>query len=1031
MIETFKILKGIDLADEDKVVHPLQEMADRVLVIGSGSREHALAWKLAASPRVKHVFVAPGNAGTASLGKISNSAVLVSNHSILAQFCKDHNIGMVVVGPEAPLAAGLVDDLTSAGVRCFGPTAKAAQLESSKSFAKEFMDRHGIPTARWKAFTNPHEACSFITGADFPALVVKANGLTTGKGLRIAEDKDGACRAVQSLMQDKKLGCAAETFLVEECLEGEELACLCFSDGITAALMPPVQDHERCSDGDTGGMGAYCPVPQVSKALLENIHGRILQQTIDGMRQEGSSYLGVLYAGLILTKDGPKVLKLKCCFGEPVCQVILPLLKSDFFEVICATVERRLCNCMPVWLENRAAVAVVMRNDKHPDDNVRGQEITGIFQAEELGLLVFHGKTAMKDGKLVTNGRRVLTVTAVKNDLTSAVDEVGKGAAAIQYPGVIYRKDIGYRAAACLKQPRCLEYQTSCEDPAITDITTHTCKPLPPAGCREAHGRASAFFDLKAAGYMDPILVSATNSVRDQLKIAQLCGKHDTVGQDLVAICVNDILARGAEPLFFLDYFTYGRLDVGVAEAVVAGIAEACKIAGCALLGGETAEIPGMYSPGEYDLVGFAVGAVELGHMLPQLEKIRDGDVVIGIASSGLHSKGFNTVRKILEKSSWTYSSPAPSSEGHHTWGELLLTPTKVYSKTLLAVLRSGHVKAYAHITGGGLLENIPRVLPESLAVSLDARHWKIPEFFSWLQKEGALSEEEMAQTFNCGIGAILIVEKKMAEQVLRIVQKHEEAWFIGMVVPQQKGSRPVEICNLLKALQANGSQAANKATDSDNYQSDRAQDSKARVAVLTSSGTGRDLKALITSTKEPGSRAQVSLVVSNEFDVQELQMAARAGVPSRVIDHKLYGSHSEFESTIHTILEDFSIDFICLVGFKRILSSSFIQKWKGKILNVHPSLLPSFRGRNTHQQVLQAGVRLTGCTVHFLLDEGSSEAILVQEAVSVEAGDTVETLAERVKGAEQRALPRALHLVAGRTVHLGKNDKIIWKGGS
>ncbi|XP_029459112.1 trifunctional purine biosynthetic protein adenosine-3-like [Rhinatrema bivittatum] len=1006
-------------------------MADRVLVIGSGGREHALAWKLAASPRVKHVFVAPGNAGTASLGKISNSAVLVSNHTILTQFCKDHNIGMVVVGPEAPLAAGLVDDLTSAGVRCFGPTAKASQLEASKSFAKDFMDRHGIPTAQWKAFSNPHEACSFITCADFPALVVKANGLTAGKGQSVAEDKDGACRAVQILMQDKKVGCAAQTFLVEERLEGEELACLCFSDGITAALMPPVQDHEPCLEGCLGGIGAYCPVPQVPKALLEKIHSSILQQAIDGMRQEGSPYVGVLYAGLMLTKDGPKVLKFKCCFGEPACQVILPLLKNDFYDVICAIVDCRLCSCMPVWLENRAAIAVVMMSGKHPEGNTKGQEITGISQAEELGLLVFRGRTALKDGKVVTYGGRVLTVTAINNDLTSALEEANKGIAAIHYPGAMFRKDIGYRAAACLKQSRCLQYKISSEDRAVSNIITPTLKPLLPAGCHAKLGRPVSLFDLKAAGYRDPILVSTMNNVREQLKIAQMCGKHDTIGQDLVAMCVNDILAQGAEPLFFLDYFACGKLDVDVSEAVVAGIAEACKVAECALLGGETAEMPGMYSTGEYDLSGFAVGMVERGHVLPQLERIRDGDMVIGIASSGLHSNGFSLVRKILEKSSLTYSFPDPSSGGHQTLDELLLTPAKIYSKALLAVLRSGHVKAYAHISRGGLLENIPRALPESLAVTLDAHSWKIPGVFSWLQNEGALSEEEMAWTFNCGIGAILVVEKEAAEQVLRAVQRQEEAWLIGTVVPRQKGSPSVEICNLLNVLQANGSQAVRKAAATDNHLPDRTQESRVRVAVLTSSGTGRNLEALIVSTREPGSCAQVALVISNELRAQELQRAARAGVPSRVIDHKLYGSRSEFESTIHKILEDFSIELICLVGFKRILSSFFLQKWKGKILNVHPSLLPSFRGRNTHQQVLQAGVRLTGCTVQFLLAEASSEAILVQEAVPVEVGDTEEALAERVREAEQRALPRAVHLVASRAVHLGKKDTVFWNGGS
>ncbi|XP_010209886.1 PREDICTED: trifunctional purine biosynthetic protein adenosine-3-like, partial [Tinamus guttatus] len=241
-------------------------MTDRVLVIGSGGREHALAWKLAQSPHVNHVYVAPGNAGTADNGKISNSAVSISNHAALAQFCKDQEIRLVVVGPEVPLAAGIVDDLTAAGVRCFGPTAKAAQLESSKSFTKAFLDRHGIPTARWKSFTDPKAACTFINSANFPALVVKASGLAAGKGVIVASNKEEACKAVAEIMQDKTFGMAGETVVVEELLEGEEVSCLCFTDGITVAPMPPAQDHKRLMDGDegpnTGGMGAYSPAPQ-------------------------------------------------------------------------------------------------------------------------------------------------------------------------------------------------------------------------------------------------------------------------------------------------------------------------------------------------------------------------------------------------------------------------------------------------------------------------------------------------------------------------------------------------------------------------------------------------------------------------------------------------------------------------------------------------------------------------------------------------------------------------------------------------
>ncbi|NXY62421.1 PUR2 protein, partial [Callaeas wilsoni] len=226
-------------------------MAERVLVIGSGGREHALAWKLAQSPHVKHVFVAPGNAGTADGGKISNSAVPVSDHAAVARFCRYQDIRLVVVGPEVPLAAGIVDDLTAAGIRCFGPTSKAAQLESSKNFSKAFLDRHDIPTAN----------------ATFPALVVKASGLAAGKGVIVASTKEEACKAVTEIMQDKSFGTAGETVVVEELLEGEEISCLCFSDGVTIAPMPPAQDHKRLMDGDegpnTGGMGAYSPAPQV------------------------------------------------------------------------------------------------------------------------------------------------------------------------------------------------------------------------------------------------------------------------------------------------------------------------------------------------------------------------------------------------------------------------------------------------------------------------------------------------------------------------------------------------------------------------------------------------------------------------------------------------------------------------------------------------------------------------------------------------------------------------------------------------
>uniref|UniRef100_F6UW37 Trifunctional purine biosynthetic protein adenosine-3 n=1 Tax=Equus caballus TaxID=9796 RepID=F6UW37_HORSE len=1014
-------------------------MAARVLVIGNGGREHTLAWKLAQSSHVKKVLVAPGNAGTACSEKISNTAVSISDHAALAQFCKDEKIEFVVVGPEAPLAAGIVGNLTSAGVRCFGPTAEAAQLESSKRFAKEFMDRHGIPTAQWRAFTKPEEACSFIMSADFPALVVKASGLAAGKGVIVAESKEEACRAVQEIMQDKAFGAAGETIVVEELLEGEEVSCLCFTDGRTVAPMPPAQDHKRLLEGDrgpnTGGMGAYCPAPQVSKDLLLKIKNIILQKTVEGMQQEGMPYTGVLYAGIMLTKDGPKVLEFNCRFGDPECQVILPLLKSDLYEVIQSTLDGLLCTSPPVWLENHTAVTVVMASKGYPGDYTKGVEITGFPEAQALGLEVFQAGTALKDGRVVTNGGRVLSVTAIRENLISALEEAKKGLAAIKFEGAIYRKDIGFRAIAFLQQPRFsfiylfrgLTYKESGVDIAAGNMLVQKIKPLAKAtsrpGCDVDLGGFAGLFDLKAAGFKDPLLACGTDGVGTKLKIAQQCNKHDTIGQDLVAMCVNDILAQGAEPLFFLDYFSCGKLDLHTTEAVVAGIAEACGKAGCALLGGETAEMPDMYPPGEYDLAGFAVGAMERDQKLPHLERIAEGDVVIGIASSGLHSNGFSLVRKIVAKSSLQYSSPAPDGCGEQTLGDLLLTPTRIYSHSLLPVLRSGHVKAFAHITGGGLLENIPRVLPQKFGVDLDAQTWRIPRIFSWLQQEGHLSEEEMARTFNCGIGAALIVSKDVTKQVLRDIQQHkEEAWVIGSVVACSEGSPRVKVKHLIETMQINVSMLANGALK--NHFS--VQPKKARVAVLIS-GTGSNLQALIDSTREPSSSAHIVVVISNKAAVAGLDKAERAGIPTRVINHKLYKSRVEFDTAIDQVLEEFSTSIVCLAGFMRILSGPFVRKWNGKMLNIHPSLLPSFKGSNAHEQVLDAGVTVTGCTVHFVAEDVDAGQIILQEAVPVKRGDTVATLSERVKLAEHKIFPAALQLVASGTIQLGENGKICW----
>ena len=309
---------------------------------------------------------------------------------------------------------------------------------------------------------------------------------------------------------------------------------------------------------------------------------------------------------------------------------------------------------------------------------------------------------------------------------------------------------------------------------AIKPLAKSTARP----GAEPSLGGFGALFDLKAAGFVDPLIVSTTDGVGTKLKIAIETGLHGGVGVDLVAMCVNDLLAQGAEPLLFLDYFATGKLDVDAATQVVAGIAEGCRQAGCALVGGETAEMPGMYGDGDYDLAGFSMGAVERGQVLPRLDLQNTGDVIIGLASSGPHSNGYSLVRKVVEKSGLKWSDDAPFSPGH-TLAEALMAPTRIYVKSIVPLMKAGLIKGGAHITGGGLIENPPRCIAEGLKASFDWDAWPLPHVFQWLAETGGISDHEMRRTFNCGVGFILIVSPENAEPVLASLLNAGETAFI------------------------------------------------------------------------------------------------------------------------------------------------------------------------------------------------------------------------------------------------------------
>lgn len=416
----------------------------KLLLIGGGGREHALAWKLRQSPRVEQIYVAPGNGGTARLENVENVPLRADDLPALRDFARQHAIDLTIVGPEAPLAAGVVDAFQAAGLRIFGPVQAAAQLESSKAFSKAFMVEHGIPTARAATFTSFEQALRYLHELDAPP-VIKASGLAAGKGVVLPITLQEAERVLHEMLVQRQYGAASSTVLIEERLAGPEVSVLAFCDGKTARVMPAAQDHKRLHDDDlgpnTGGMGAFAPSPLLTPNLLAALEEQVLLPTLDGMTAAGSPYVGVLYAGLMLTDDGPKVLEFNCRLGDPETQVILPLLDSDLVDLCEACIDGRLDRFAPDWRE-QAAVTVVMAAGGYPGEYELGRAISGVEQAEEHGCLVFHAGTSHRNSQLISAGGRVLSVTGVAPSISVAADRAYNGVRAIQFADAHYRTDI-------------------------------------------------------------------------------------------------------------------------------------------------------------------------------------------------------------------------------------------------------------------------------------------------------------------------------------------------------------------------------------------------------------------------------------------------------------------------------------------------------------------------------------------------------------------------------------------------------------
>lgn len=422
-----------------------------ILIIGNGGREHALAWKAAQSPLADKVYVAPGNAGTALESNLENVAISATDIPALLAFAQSHDIGLTIVGPEAPLVIGVVDAFQAAGLKIFGPSQAAAQLEGSKAFTKDFLARHNIPSAEYQNFTEVEPALAYLRSKGAP-IVIKADGLAAGKGVIVAMTLQEAEDAVQDMLAGNAFGDAGHRIVVEEFLEGEEASFIVMVDGENVVPMATSQDHKRVGDGDTGpntgGMGAYSPAPVVTDEIHQRAMDQVIWPTVRGMAAEGNTYVGFLYAGLMISADGqPKVIEFNCRFGDPETQPIMLRLRSDLIELCLAGAEGKLGEKTSEW-DERPALGVVLAAGGYPGDYNNGEVIQGLPQQESTDGKVFHAGTRMQGDDVVTSGGRVLCVTALGETVAQAQQHAYQLAEGIQWPGSFCRKDIGYRAIA-------------------------------------------------------------------------------------------------------------------------------------------------------------------------------------------------------------------------------------------------------------------------------------------------------------------------------------------------------------------------------------------------------------------------------------------------------------------------------------------------------------------------------------------------------------------------------------------------------
>ncbi|MEQ1702259.1 MAG: phosphoribosylformylglycinamidine cyclo-ligase, partial [Ilumatobacteraceae bacterium] len=645
-------------------------------------------------------------------------------------------------------------------------------------FTRMLAGQLGLPSPAYHLSSSAEEAIAWWREFGKP-VVVKLDGLAAGKGVIVPEgatttDLDAATEAaIRELVEQGPI-------VLEERLVGPECSLMALCDGTVARPLPIAQDHKRIGEGDsganTGGMGAYAPAPIPYDT--DDLTATFIQPVIDFLMEEGAPYVGVLYAGLMLTPDGPKLLEYNCRFGDPEAQTVLPLLTDDLAELALACCRGELGDRHLHF--TGSACTVVAAAPGYPSAPVTGAAID--FGDETTDALLFHAGT---DGAVVTGGR-VLSVTGLGDDLAAARAHAYGRIASISFDGMQMRRDIGWRAIGAGLTSYAAAGVDIDEGTRAVDQMKAAVERTHGAAVLKGVGSFGGVFSGAALKAMDePLLVASTDGVGTKVELAARLGKYKGVGADIVNHCIDDVLVQGARPLFFLDYIASSKLDADQVAEVVTGMAEACEVAGCALLGGETAEMPGVYAPGAFDIAGTLVGAVDRAKLLPNAQLVA-GDVLLGVASNGPHTNGYSLLRKLFD---WLPMDSVPAGFDC-TLGEALLKSHRNYLPVLGASIDSGKVKALAHITGGGLPENLPRVLPGDVDAHIQLGSWPVPPLFRLVREVAVgMDTHELYRTLNMGVGMVVVVAADDVAAVQAMIP--EQTWVIGSLQP---GTRHVQL---------------------------------------------------------------------------------------------------------------------------------------------------------------------------------------------------------------------------------------------